>query len=269
MVRLRRRDAPAREGGALKTRRGNTDGPGESSLRTEASPDHPPQALFRRGVEPRRRWGVALACGLSALLLTVSFAPFDLWFVALCGAGALADGPGGGAWPLGGLWATAAGFLFWAGNLYWLWWITLVGYVALVIYLTSTGWWRRWCCGRPIGGTGRCGCRCRWSGRRWSSPGLTSSAGFRGSSWPTASTPARGLIQIADVTGQYGVSFFVAMVNGAIVDLLTYPLLRRGPGSVRPSGHVLGGVAASVLGGAGLIGYGSGGLGSTSGRRVL
>ena len=33
------------------------------------------------------------------------------------------------------------------------------------------------------------------------------------------------MIQIADVTGSYGVSFLVAMVNGAIVDLLTRPLI--------------------------------------------
>jgi len=48
------------------------------------------------------------------------------------------------------------------------------------------------------------------------------------------------LIQISDVTGQYGVSFLVAAVNGVIIDLLTLPLfgrtgehkariLRRGP----------------------------------------
>lgn len=33
------------------------------------------------------------------------------------------------------------------------------------------------------------------------------------------------MIQIADVTGSYGVSFLVAMVNGAAVDLLTRPLV--------------------------------------------
>jgi apolipoprotein N-acyltransferase len=36
------------------------------------------------------------------------------------------------------------------------------------------------------------------------------------------------LIQIADVTGEYGVSFFVAMVNGAVVDRLAPWVMQRG-----------------------------------------
>ena len=49
------------------------------------------------------------------------------------------------------------------------------------------------------------------------------------------------LIQIADLTGQYGVSFAVAMVNGALADILAGPLFarRRGGAAIRaaPSGR--------------------------------
>ena len=38
------------------------------------------------------------------------------------------------------------------------------------------------------------------------------------------------LIQIADLTGMFGVSFVTAMTSGLIVDLLTQPLVRRGGG---------------------------------------
>ncbi len=41
------------------------------------------------------------------------------------------------------------------------------------------------------------------------------------------------LIQIADVTGTYGVSFLVAMTSGLLADLLTRPLVRREGTSVR------------------------------------
>ena len=132
---------------------------------------------------------MALACGLSALLLTVSFAPFDCWalaYVALV-PWTMALGSERGRWAVG--WATAAGLLFWAGNLYWLWWITLVGYFALVPYLTvywlvaamilRSAYRRNWpmWLALPVVWTAL-----EFARRR-------SSAGFRGSFWPTVSTP--------------------------------------------------------------------------------
>jgi apolipoprotein N-acyltransferase len=63
------------------------------------------------------------------------------------------------------------------------------------------------------------------------------------------------LIQIADVTGQYGVSFFVAMVNGVIVDMLRYRMLRSRQLAV--SGRrVAASVALVALCGAAMAGYG-------------
>ncbi|MCJ7545099.1 MAG: hypothetical protein MUP47_11170, partial [Phycisphaerae bacterium] len=246
----------------MNARRGNTDGPGQPTPRAEASEGYPPQALFRRGVEARRRWAVALACALSALLLTVSFAPFDCWVLAYVALvpWTMALGGARGRWAV--LWATAAGALFWAGNLYWLWWITLVGYFAMVPYLTAywlvaalvvrAAYRRNW----PMWLT----LPVVWTALEYARAHIIS--GFPWFFLAHSQYARTGLIQIADVTGQYGVSFFVAMVNGAIVDLLTYPLLRRRSARpARPSGHVLGGVVASAVVAGGLIGYGQWRLG--------
>ncbi|MFW6065489.1 MAG: hypothetical protein ACOC9S_01585, partial [Planctomycetota bacterium] len=85
----------------------------------------------------RRKLCVAAGAVISALMLTLSFAPFDIWplaYVALVPWGVALLIPARPRWAL--LWATLAGALFWAANLYWLWWITLAGYAALVVYLT-------------------------------------------------------------------------------------------------------------------------------------
>ena len=65
------------------------------------------------------------------------------------------------------------------------------------------------------------------------------------------------LIQIADLTSDYGVSFFVAMVNGAIVDVLTPWLLSRAGGQRRIAPRQLAATLAVVLAAGGLFGYGS------------
>ncbi len=241
----------------MSSPRGRTAGPGDARLGLGARHEAPPPALFRRGVEPRRRWGVALACGLSALLLTVSFAPFDCWIVAYVALvpWMLALGAARGRWAI--LSATGAGLLFWLGNLYWLWWITLVGYFALVAYLTvywlvvalvlRAAYRRNW----PMWLT----LPVVWTALEYARAHIIS--GFPWFFLAHSQYARTTLIQIADVTGQYGLSFFVAMVNGAIVDSLSHPLLRRrGAGPVQPSRHVLGGVVASAVVAAGLVGYG-------------
>lgn len=228
----------------------------------------PPGSLFRRAVEPRRRWGVALACGLSAVLLTVSFAPFDCWWAAYVALVPWTLALGSKRWRWAPLWATAAGALFWAGNLYWLWWITLVGYSAMVVYLTVY-WlaaaavvraayrrnWPMWLALPVI-----------WTGLEYARAHIIS--GFPWFFLAHSQYARTSLIQITDVTGQYGVSFFVGMVNGAVVDLLTFPLLRRrgGGGAVRPSWHVLGGVAASAAVGVGMVAYGTWRMGQATTR---
>src|SRR5690606_34214502 len=47
------------------------------------------------------------------------------------------------------------------------------------------------------------------------------------------------LIQIADLFGQWGVSFVVAMTNGLLADLLTRPLFRRGGQGKRRRGRAV------------------------------
>ena len=78
--------------------------------------------------------GLAVLC---VVMLTASFAPHDLWFLAY-----LALVP----WVIAlHLWSNTrwglvlgwgVGLVFWAVNLFWLWWITLVGYAAMVVYLS-------------------------------------------------------------------------------------------------------------------------------------
>ena len=68
------------------------------------------------------------------------------------------------------------------------------------------------------------------------------------------SSPGQGvsrLIQIADLFGQHGVSFLVAMTNGLIVDLLTRPLMRRDSSRSRPRRTI---TAAVVLWAAAMVG---------------
>jgi apolipoprotein N-acyltransferase len=64
------------------------------------------------------------------------------------------------------------------------------------------------------------------------------------------------LIQVADVTGQYGVSFFVAMVNGAVVDVVLSPLLVRGRRGARLTRQIAIGVGAVASAGVLMLGYG-------------
>ncbi len=220
-------------------------------------------AIFQGRVELHRRWSVALLCLLTSVLLTVSFAPFDCWMLAYVALvpWTIALGGAKGVWAV--LWATAAGALFWAGNLYWLWWITLVGYGAMVIYLMA--YWlvaaivlrgafrRRWpmWLALPI----------VWTALEYARAHIIS--GFPWFFLAHSQYSRSALIQVADMTGQYGVSFFVAMVNGAIVDLITLPLFvqPRGRGLARLSPHVLGGMVISAATAVAMVAYGTWRLG--------
>jgi apolipoprotein N-acyltransferase len=220
-------------------------------------------AIFQGRVALRRRWIVALLCVLTAVLLTASFAPFDCWVLAYVALVPWTIALGsvrraGAVW-----WATAAGALFWAGNLYWLWWITLVGYGAMVIYLTAY-WWvaalvlrralhRRWPMWLVLPVV--------WTALEYARAHVIS--GFPWFFLAHSQYSRSALIQVADVTGQYGVSFFVAMVNGAIADLVILPLFVQpgGEGPARLSPHVLGGLAVSAVTAVAMVAYGSWRLG--------
>lgn len=102
---------------------------------------------------------------------------------------------------------------------------------------------------------------------------------FGGFSWyalgdatlPYASPQAAPHIaQIADLFGQYGVSFVVAMTSGLIVDLLTLPLLRKTPaGRTRPRRTLTAGLTLWLLAFFGSYGYGSYRIDQTPGQTTL
>jgi len=220
--------------------------------------ENPPPEIFARRLELRRRLSVALLALLSVVLATICFAPFDRWYVAYVALVPWLLAVTGGVsrrWAL--LCGTLSGTLFWALNLYWLWWITLVGYFALVAYLS--GYWLV------------TALVIRASSRRnlpmwlivpivWVALEYARAYVISGFPWLflAHSQYARSrLIQICDVTGQYGVSFFVAMVNGAIVDLLTAPLFVRGRSGPRLGCQIVAGLAVASVALAALVGYGS------------
>jgi len=232
---------------------------GSSAVRDlDALESAPPQELFRTRLELRRRPSVALLNVLTVVLLTVSFAPFDCWYlayVALVPWMLAVMGGVHGRWSV--LWAWLAGGLFWAGNLYWLTWITVVGYLALVFYLSLY-----WLVTAVV---------IRLAVRRnqpmwlvlptvWVALEYARSYVITGFPWlflaqsQYARTP---LIQVADITGQYGVSFFVAMVNGTIVDLLCAPLFTLRRGKVRLTRRIPLAVTATILTCVGLLTYGT------------
>ena len=219
--------------------------------------DTPPQ-VFRTRLDIRRRWSVLLMSLLSSVLLLVSFAPYDCWYlayVALVPFGlAVAVGHRTG-WAL--LWAYLAGVVFWAIGLYWITWITLLGYLLLIIYLGA--YWL------VAGAVLRAAFRRGWP--MWATlptiwVALEYARAFVLSGFPWfylahSQYDRTRLIQIADLTGQYGVSFFVAMVNGALVDALIQPLFvrnRRGGRLTRLIATAVGATAATA---AVLLFYGS------------
>ena len=120
----------------------------------------------------------------------------------------------------------------------WLYPVTGGGYVAvcfyLAIYFAAAVLLTRWLHRRlgsamvltlPLAWVTCEYLRCHFieGGFPWFALGHTQAA-----SVPTAPSGNPGrIVQIADLFGQHGVSFLVAMTNGIIVDLLTRPLIRR------------------------------------------
>ncbi len=149
------------------------------------------------------------------------FAPFDmaaLAYVVLVPWGLIVILPSTNRTAIGWGWVT--GVLTMALGLYWLTWITLLGYALVTFYMSVYWLMGAWVIRRA-------------AVRRWPLwimlpvvwMGLEYFRSVFASGFPwfmLAHTQYRMtmLIQIADITGPYGVSFFVAMVNGVILDLL-------------------------------------------------
>jgi len=219
--------------------------------------DAPPQ-LFRARLDIRRRWSVLLMSLLSSVLLLVSFAPYDCWYlayVALVPFGlAVAVGRRTG-WAL--LWAYLAGVVFWALGLYWITWITLLGYLLLIIYLGA--YWL------VAGAVLRAAFRRGWPmwlalPTIWVALEYARAFALSGFPWfylAHSQYDRTRLIQIADLTGQYGVSFFVAMVNGAVIDALMQPLFVRNRRGARWTRLIATAVGATAAMAAVLLVYGT------------
>ena len=146
-------------------------------------------------------------------------------------------------------WAMLGSFLlglgFWMVNVHWVIPITVAGYLGQCVYLSTyfllAGWLLRHCYQRrrlpfflllPI----------IWVGLE-----LLRGHVITGFSWLLLGHSQYRwirLIQIADLTGAYGVSFIVAMTNGLIVDLLLQPLFLRTKSGSKPSVVVAVGVIA-------------------------
>jgi apolipoprotein N-acyltransferase len=152
-------------------------------------------------------------------MLTLSFAPFDIWplaYVALLPWLVALHSARGTRGAL--LLSWAAGVVFWTVSCYWLWWITLVGYAAAVLYLSLY-----WLAAAALL---RAAMRKRWPMWLtlpvvWVALEYARAYVISGFPWfylahSQWSVPT--LIQVSDLTGQYGLSFLVAMANGALAD---------------------------------------------------
>ncbi len=227
---------------------------------------NPPAEVFKGRIDIRRRLSVALLAVLSSVLLSISFSPFDNWYlayIALVPWGLAVIGGHDKKWAI--LWAWLGGVVFWAIGLYWLTWITLAGYFLLIallgVYWLIAGvvirqaFRRRW----PIWIT----LPVIWVAMEYARAFML---------WPVLPARLSGftwfflahsqykcirLIQIADITGQYGVSFFVAMVNGAIIDALVQPLFVKTSQGGRITRKIATAVGACIIITVGLICYGN------------
>ena len=248
------------------TKRRHAINPAKVKAEIAALEKNPPAEVFKGRIDIRRRLSVALLAILTSVLLSISFAPFDHWYLAYFALVPWGLGIIGGhnkKWAL--LWAWLSGVIFWAIALYWLTWITLIGYFLLIILLgiywlipgaVIRGAFHR---GWPIWIT----LPIIWVAMEYARAYML---------WPILPAKLSGfpwfflaqsqyesirLIQIADITGQYGVSFFIAMVNGAIIDAFVQPLFvktRQGGRITRKIAIAAGGCIIVAIG---LICYGN------------
>ena len=239
-------------------KRGHRLNPAKIKVDVSALDQSPPPEVFDRRLELRRRLSVALLCLLTVVLLSVSFSPFGCWPLAYAAMVPWMSAMAGGAdrkWTI--LWGWLTGLLFWAANLYWLWWITLTGYSAGVLYL-SVYWLAAALVIRPA--MARDMPMSVVFPVVWVALEFVRAYVVGGFPWfylAHSQYLQTRLIQISDLTGQYGVSFFVAAVNGVIVDALVSPLFVRSRGGPRMTRKILAGLAGAAAAAGVLLAYGS------------
>ena len=171
-----------------------------------------------RGEGISRRWIIAGLCLLSPLLLLASFAPLGQWYLAYValvpwGLAVCASQRRRTLW-----WAYLGGVVFWGLGLYWLIWVTWVGYIPLVLYLGV--YWlvagavmrRAWSRGWPMWIV----LPLVWVALEYIRGSEPAISGFPWFQLAHSQYRQVRLIQLADTTGQYGISLLVAMVNGLV-----------------------------------------------------
>ncbi|MBI3996607.1 MAG: apolipoprotein N-acyltransferase [Candidatus Omnitrophica bacterium] len=156
-------------------------------------------------------------------------------------------------------WSYLIGALFFLGSMWWLIYVTVVGWLVLCAYLALYFGIFGWCVVRhqtsDIRHQGRFVCGLR-SGVRslivipalWVTLEFARSHVLTGMGWNLlaySQTSWRPLIQFADLTGAWGISFLIVMGNAAIADYISTTVWGRGrarpDGSNRRAGGVGGG----------------------------
>ncbi|HUW84300.1 MAG TPA: nitrilase-related carbon-nitrogen hydrolase [Phycisphaerae bacterium] len=221
----------------------------------------------RKPLRIRSRWAVLGLSMLTALLLSLIFAPVNCWplsyvcmvpwLLAVCTAERQ-----------GWLYASSyvAGFIFFFLNLHWLWDVAFIealgvrwpaGTFAMAVYLAVYFPLSAW----PV----------HHACVRWRLPAaivfpVVWVANEMLRAWVMTGFPwfflshshyrVLALIQVSDLVGAYGVTFVIAMVNGCAADLLLgWLLVRRHPWRIRRR-MVRASVVVTVLGVAATIAYG-------------
>jgi len=170
---------------------------------------------------------VAVLSIIAAVLLSLSFSSFNLWLFAWCGFIPLFIALEDKSLRQSFLIAFFCGIVFWSFTVYWLVHVTLLGQIILVFYLAVY--------------FGFFGCiiyfsrSCSMSSRLFILPAnwvlleYVRSYLFTGFPWSLVGFSQYKIlpvIQIADITGAWGVSFLVVLVNTAF-----YLILRKQPKS--------------------------------------
>ncbi|MDP6439106.1 MAG: apolipoprotein N-acyltransferase [Candidatus Brocadiia bacterium] len=239
--------------------RGRKGGGRESPAAAPPAQDAPPAGppARPRGLQARRLAACAGLCLAGAGLTCVSFPPADLWPVAWCALVPLL---------LGALWAPSwksslvlsigAALVFFLAGLVWVTPVTVGGWIALsavqsaffaMPVVLARRWRRRFPGGWPVA-----------FAAAWAGAELVRTWAFSGFPWLLLGyTQHRltGLIQLAAVTGVYGVSFVIVLVNATLAELvLSLSEKRAGLEAPVRRAALVAGVAIAGAAACGLIG---------------
>ena len=169
------------------------------------------------------RFGSLLLCLLSSVLLILSFPKFDysplVWFALVPWFFAIDGKTRRGAFGL----SFFTGFIFYAGTLYWFKYVTWAGAFLLTSYLSL--FFGFFALGYLLFNRQSLGKRILFYACLWVSLEYFRSNFLSGFGWVTLSHTQyqnTALIQIADITGTYGITFLVVAVNVLIKENLAY-----------------------------------------------